>query len=264
MGYQMQEILKKCTKDDVQFIIETIDSYINFSDDSGLKTAFACWETNSAMPDALAKKLETEIRYIASNDVAYFLRKTRGLEPAGIEVDEIINDITQILKIKVKPVGSTEGKLESLVKSVVEKKILTMTPEEQIRVLQDAKIEEAKIQEIMNGLKDNTKRVFAVFAQALGKTGAFDMIATIAGGVMATFIGKEAASKILLIVASRTTLIPLGAILGVASLGWVGLELCGAASRKTIPIMLSLGLVALRDGPEKEVDFFGESSGQEA
>lgn len=49
----------------------------------------------------------------------------------------------------------------------------------------------------------------------------------------------------------------LGPIAWAASLGWLAIDLCGPAFRKTIPIMLTLGLVALRDGPAEEI-----SSGQ--
>ena len=101
MSYELTAILNRCTKDDAKFLIDTIDSYLNITDDKGLKELFASWEGDGPMPRVLNHKIETEIRYLGSNDFAYMTRKLRGYEPAGVSVDEIIDDLCKLLKLEI-------------------------------------------------------------------------------------------------------------------------------------------------------------------
>ena len=129
MSYELTELLQRCTHEDAEFIIANIDSYINFTDDKGLKEMLGQW-TTGIMPLLLAQKIEKELRYLGSSDVAYAARKLRGLDPAGVPVDEMLDDISKVLKIKLKRVGTLEGKFEALAKGVVEKTFFNKSPEE--------------------------------------------------------------------------------------------------------------------------------------
>ena len=50
----------------------------------------------------------------------------------------------------------------------------------------------------------------------------------------------------------------LGPIVWGLSLGWLAIDLQGSANRKTIPVLLYLGIVGLRDGPEDGEAFWNE------
>lgn len=256
MPYQLTEIIKRCNKTDLAFIIETIDSYINFSADKKLKKMLEQWDGESTLPDSFAQLLETEIRYAASSDVAYAYRKLRGEVPAGVDVNEIIDDIARVQKLHIKPISSLEGRLEYLVRAIVEKRILALTPEEQVQFLKGCGVESKKIEEIVGGIRNNPLKLFPILAVVLGEQATLELVKGLVLAVMASFLGKEAAKKVLEVVAQRLPGQFLGPIMWVASIGWLGVDLCGPAFRKTIPIMLTLGMVALRNGPESGDAFF--------
>ncbi len=96
------------------------------------------WQSGP-MPIALAQKFEKEIHYVASSDIAYGARKIRGIEPAGIDIDELIDDVCTVMKIPIKKVGTIEGKLEYLAKRIVDKTFMEQPPEEQVNILKKIK-----------------------------------------------------------------------------------------------------------------------------
>jgi hypothetical protein len=114
MSYQITDLLLKVKKEDAKFIFDTIYSSVNFTDDYGLKNAFSNWIDDDVMPTPLAEKVEKEIRYVASNDIAYLRRKLWGHEPAGVPFEEIISDVANILELKINNKGSIEDQLIEL------------------------------------------------------------------------------------------------------------------------------------------------------
>jgi hypothetical protein len=118
MSYQITDILQKATKEDAGNIIKILKSFLSFTDDSGLRDELANWETG-IMPVSLARKLEKEIRYLASNNIAYTFRKVFSRsDPPGIGFDEVINDVAKKLKIKLRKLSSIEEMLKHLVISI--------------------------------------------------------------------------------------------------------------------------------------------------
>lgn len=263
MSYELTELLQRCTHEDAEFIIANIDSFINFTDDKGLKVMLGQW-TTGAMPLLLAQKIEKELRYLGSSDVAYAARKLRGLDPAGVPVDEMLDDISKVLKIKLKRVGTLEGKLEALAKGVVEKTFFNKSPEEQISILRKANFEEEKIKIIEDYINNKgVKIILPVLMQLLGPKAAMQIFETVLLSVIAMFIGKTAAQQLLKLIMTKCPwLVALGPVAVIGLTGWTALDLCGPAMRKTIPILLHLSIVALRDGAEEE-SFWTENSNDE-
>lgn len=253
MGYQMLSLLQKCEKDDVQFIIDTIDSYINFSDDAGLKEEFANWGSGK-MPIAFAKKLETEIRYVGSNDIAYARRKLFGYEPAGVDVSEIIDDIAEAQKIKLKPIASVEGKVEELLKKMIQKKWSELTTEQQKELLKQF-IKGKEFDGLWEKIKNNKDLIIPILIQVLGKELSIKIIQAMAVGILTQIIGKAAATALIATIAKRIPAQALGPIMWIGSTAWLAIDFTGPAMRKTLPIILMLGIVALKDGPEDESFF---------
>lgn len=252
MDYQITDILQRCTKDDAEFIAITLNSYVNFTDDKGMKEMLSMWQSGP-MPITLAQKFEKEIRYVASSDIAYGARKIRGIEPAGIDIDEMIDDVCTTMKIPVKKVGTIEGKLEYLAKTVIDKTFMEQSPEEQVNLLKKLDISEEQIKKILNDIKVNKEKLIPALIVILGREAAINFAKAILIGIIAAFVGKKTAEQLLKVLISKMPwLAALGPIAFLGLTGWTLLDICGPATRKTIPLTLHLGILSLRNGMEDE------------
>jgi len=259
MSYQLTEILQRCDKDDSAFFINQIDSYLNFTDDKGLREMDSMWDGKNIMPVPLANKIETEIRYLGSNDAAYLYRKLKGENPAGVELEEIINDVCDVMKIKIRRVGTIESKLEMFCRAMVDKAFFDMSREKQVELLKKMDVSDEAIKIIMDQVNNKKKMLLPVILGLLGKQTAMQIAQAIITAVIAVFIGQQAA-KILLanLMTKMPWLAALGPIFIAILTGWTIIDFAGPASRKTIPLMLYLGLICLRDGETEE--FWSDSN----
>ena len=112
----------------------------------------------------------------------------------------------------------------------------------------------ADIKQIMEHIEENGKvAILPVIYQYVGATAATGIIEAIAISIIAQFIGKEAAKHLVKEIIKRNPwLASLGPALWTISGAWLAFDLQGPAYRKTIPICLYLGVVALRDGEDAE------------
>lgn len=263
MGYEATELLLKCETDDYAVLISEISSYVNFSSDRELEKLFDLYkkDNNSNTKLNLAKSIEREIRYIGSADIAYAFRKIfSDHEPAGVSIKEIIDDVSDKLKIKQKQLGSIEARLERLVRLAAEKTFLSLTPEQQRKIFEESGIGREQQDEFFKKLKNNKAAFLPLLMSILGPEITAKLVQGLAILTISQFIGKEAAKKI---IEQLATKFPwwsnwLGPIVWGLSLSWLAYDMQGSANRKTIPIMLYLGIVGLRDGPEAGKDFWSE------
>ncbi|MCL8021686.1 hypothetical protein [Klebsiella pneumoniae] len=263
MGYEATELLLKCDADDYAMLISQIDSYVNFSSDKELKELLTCYRSdpNTSNKVRLAKALEREIRYLGSADVAYMFRKIfKEEDPAGVSIREIIDDVSVKLKVKQKQLGGIEARLERLVRLAAEKTFLSMSPEQQRKLFEESGIGCEQQNEFFIRLKDNKAALLPLLMSVLGPEITARLVQGLAVLAISQFIGKEAAKKL---IEQLATKFPwwsnwLGPIVWGLSLSWLAFDLQGAANRKTIPIMLYLGLVGLRDGPEAGEELWAE------
>ena len=253
MSYELTEILQRCDRQDVNFFIETIDSYMNFTDDKGLKEMSLMWDGKKKIPEALANKIETEIRYLGSNDAAYAYRKLKGEVPAGVEIEEMLNDVCKVMKIKIKHVSSLESKLELFCRAMVDKAFFDLDRQKQIELLKKLNVADETVKIIMEQVNEKKKMLIPVLLALLGKQTAVQIVQVIITGVISVFIGQQAAK---LLLANLMTKMPWLAALGPVFIalitGWTIIDFAGPACRKTIPLMLYLGLICLRDGETEE------------
>jgi uncharacterized protein YaaW (UPF0174 family) len=211
--------------------------------------------------ERLARIVEREIRYVGSADAAYAFRKIfKDEEPAGVGFKEIIDDVSRKLKVKQRPLGNIEAKLERLVKSAAEKTFLSMSPDQQRKLFEESGLGREQQNEFFARLKDNKAALLPLLMSMLGPEVTAKLVQGLAIVTIAQFIGKEAAQKFIEQLAAKFPWWAewLGPIVWGISLSWLALDLQGAAYRKTIPIMLYLGIVGLRDGPEDGESFWSE------
>lgn len=265
MNYEMQSILAKCDAEDLKVILKSIDSYVNLSSDKELHfISKAFFESQSpAIHTTLLHTLEREIRYLGSSDIAYAFRKLwSDKQLAGVSVFEMIEDVSRQLKIKQKHFGTVEARLERLVRATAEKTFFKLSPEQQRELFEKAGVGKKQTEEFFEKLKGNKVLFIPVLLAVAGPELTKDIVLGLAISVAAIYLGREGAKALL---ASLITKFPwwaewLGPIVWGLSLGWLAIDLQSAAYRKTIPILLYLGIVGLRDGPEEGNDFWNNSS----
>jgi uncharacterized protein YaaW (UPF0174 family) len=265
MAYEMTSLLAKCNAADYALLIEQIDSYVNLSDDATLKELLASYEKSGSVDSKgpLVRKLEEEIRYVGSSDVAYAFRKlATTAKPAGVSFREIVDDVSDKLKIRQHLIGTVEAKVERVVKATVEKTFLAMTLEQQRELFTKAGVGQPQQKEFFEKIAANKAHFLPLLFSMLGPEITAKVVQGLAISALAAFIGRKAAEEL---IKNLITRFPwwaewLGPIVWGLSLSWLALDLQGAAFRKTIPIVLYLGIVGLRDGPEDGEAFWTEPS----
>ncbi|KRB79060.1 hypothetical protein [Noviherbaspirillum sp. Root189] len=264
MSYEMTALLMKCKAADYEFLVAQVDSYVNFSSDKELTcllSAYQALKTDKRKLE-LSQILEREIRYLGSSEIAYAYRKyVKGNEFGGVSAAEIVSDVSKKLKIKQKTLGTLEAKVERLVKYAAEKTFFSLTSEQQRELFTKAGVGKGKQEELLDKLKQNKARFLPLLLSILGPEITAIIVQSLAVSAIAAFIGRKAAEELIKHLATRFPWWAewLGPIVWGLSLAWLALDLQSAASRKTIPILLYLGIVGLRDGPV-EGDKFWEDA----
>ncbi len=249
----MKAILDKCTEEDFKYLSGVLDSYLSFTNDKRrkelLSVATACVSSRAEMIELIDK----QIKYYGSSDIAYFKRallQTNG----GIETRELVEDVCEKLKINIKLGGSIESRLEKIVNVVVEKELFSKNPEELSQAFRDLGISDIDNDLISEHISKNGKiAILPIIFQILGPKVALGIIETIIISIIAQIIGREAAKQLIKELMKRNPWInSLGPVLWAISGLWLALDLQGPAYRKTVPICLYLGMVAMRDCEEVE------------
>lgn len=247
----MQELLAKCEQVDFEYLSEVLDSYLSFTNDSGRKDLLKRSAASTVARADLINLLDKQIRYYGSSDVAYAVRSVFS-SAGGVSALELIEDVCGKLKVTIKHGGSAESRLERLVSAVVEKELLSKSPDELAEAFKKIGVGDADAKLIKEHLiKNGEVAVLPIVFQILGPKVALGIIETIIVSLIAQIVGREAAKALVKEVIKRNPwLNALGPVMWVLSGAWLAFDMQGPAYRKTIPVCLYLGVVALRDGPE--------------
>ena len=261
----MIELLNKCTVADFEYLSGQLDSWVSFTDDKGRKNLLAIYKEDptSENKQKLAEKLDKQIGYYASADLAFLYRmvvKGKG----NLLEDEMIADVAKKLKVRLKPVGTTEAKLERMVKAVVEKELLSKSADELAEAFSKFDFSPKQTKEILDEIKKIGKlAIIPILVRVVGPKVVEKLVETIVVAILAQIIGREAAKVIFKEVAKRNPWVnALGPVVWAVSAAWLAFDLQGPAYRKTVPVCLYLGVVGLRDGPEDGEEFWQEQSEQ--
>ncbi|MGN2250263.1 hypothetical protein ACFWZ1_09335 [Frateuria sp. GZRe14] len=242
----LKAILKKCTDEDFQYVSEVLDNYASFTNDSKRKKLLR----DPSKREELIDLLDEQIRYFGSADLAYFARAVSSRDP-GISSSELVADVCEKLKVKIRQGASIEAMLEQLVAATVDKELRSKSAEDLAKTFRDFKIGDKERDLFLEHVKTKGEVLVPLLIEVLGPKVATGVIETVVVGIIARFIGQQAAKKLVTEVIKRNPwLNALGPAVWVASGAWLAFDMQGPAFRKTIPICLYLGLVALRDGRE--------------
>jgi uncharacterized protein YaaW (UPF0174 family) len=247
----MKEVLARCEPADFAYLSAVLDSYLSFTNDRRRRELLSLSESSPQSRAELVELMDKQIRYYGSADLAYLKRALFG-EDGGVDARELVEDVCGKMKVRIKHGGSLESRLEQLVYAVVEKELLDKTPEELAKAFKDIGVGNADVETILQHLKKNGKvAVLPILIEVLGPKIALGIIETIIVSLLAQIIGREAAKQLVKELVKRNPWInALGPVLWVLSGAWLAYDLQGPAFRKTVPVALYLGIVALRDGPE--------------
>lgn len=247
----MKTILAKCKPEDFIYLSDVLDSYLSFTNDTRRRELLKQADSSPRSKQELISLVDKQIRYYGSSDIAYFKRMLFD-DDAGVSALEIVEDVGEKLKVKIKMGGSLEARLERLVYAVVEEELFNKNPEELSDAFKNIGVGDADRQQILDHLKKIGKiAILPVLLEILGPIITLGIVETIIVSLLAQMLGREAAKQLVKELLKRNPWInSLGPVLWVISGVWLAFDLQGPAFRKTAPIALYLGIVALRDGAE--------------
>lgn len=244
----MQDLLLALSKDDYAYLIRVIQGPLDRC------TQLKEYLENVDSPDqrtALCQGLERKIRYLGSSDLAYYLRKGVGANP-GAEFRSIIRDTARFLKVPLADRGTERDLLIHLAQEYTVDVFSTFSQAEQQQILESLGVERERAIAFLK----KTGGIFAapVLAQAFGILVVQGLIKTVLFGWTVRLIGVKLATTLFAFLFARVpwwahTIIP--GIWGI-SIGLTALNLQGPARRKTVPILLYLGLSCIRMDAEKQ------------
>jgi len=243
----MQDLLVELSPEDYDYLIKIIQG--PFDPCSHLKEHLK----NIDVPEhrrALCEGLEHKIRLLGSSKIAYQVRKVSGAEPA-VDFRYMIRDTGRFLKVPLADRGSERDMLMDMAQQYAVDIFSKLTPEEQQRILESLGVERKRAIAFLK----KTGGIFAVpvLLQAFGMLVVQGLIKTVLFGWTARVIGAKLAATLFAFLFARVpwwvhTIIP-GA--WAVSIGMTILQFQGPARRKTVPILLYLGLSCIRLDAEK-------------
>jgi hypothetical protein len=243
----MRDLLLPLQSADYLFLSELLPSPFNGMDDRALLEARERFEADPSTEHraALVRRLEHAIRYLGSNDAAYFLRSLRGQEP-GVPFQEIVRDVARALKVPPPPLGTDAEQVRHVVESYATKEFSGLSAAEQQELLVSLGVETDRAAAFVK----KSAGVFALplLIQAFGTIVVDGLIKRVIFGAIGKIIGRQLAMKLFDLIAKRFPwwVAWIGPAAWTMSLGWTAFDLLGPALRKTIPVVLYLGLCQLR------------------
>ena len=243
----MQELLKSLEPADFSYLAGLMKSDFNATNDGELSRLSEAYleDQSEGVRTEICRRFETEIRYLGSSEIAYNFRRVMGGDP-GVQFQEIVRDVARTLKVGKPPLGTDSEQVAWLASEYATAQFADLTAEEQQKMLEDLGVEREKAEAFL-------KRSAGVFAlpmliEAFNYVIVQGLIKTIIFGTIAKIIGQQLANRLFTFLVGR---LPwwvnwIGPAAWTFSIGWTTIDLQGPAKRKTVPVVLYLGICALR------------------
>jgi len=244
----MQELLSILTPADYRFLAGVMESPLNQTEDERfLDLITALEEEDSADNRAAVESLfEEDFRYLGSSEIMYVYRSFTG-EEKGAPFQGIVRDVAHALKVDANLLGSDREIVERLAESYATQQFADLPPDEQQKMLEDLGVEKEKAEAFLK----RSAGVFAlpVLIETFNLVVVQGLIKTVIFGTIAKIIGSQLAGRLFAFLVARMPwwVSWIGPAAWTLSLGWTAFDLQGPAKRKTIPVVLYLGLCSLRE-----------------
>jgi len=246
----MPHVFHRCTLEDYRFLVGICTEGFRLTDGT-LLAAFQQFEKTGEAEDRARLDLlvQEDLGYLGSADAAYWTRRLGG-KPGGVPFDEIVNDVAKYLEVRLPRDGTTDEHLALLASSWTRRMLVTLPANEVHAFLDALGVEEAQAWRLLG-------RTSAAFSVPLLLSGVeYLLVHHLVRGVLLSnltrFLGQRISTMVLGAMVSRfpwwTRWIVPAAWVG--SLGFTVLDLQGPAFRKTVPVVLYLGSLVLRDAAQ--------------
>jgi hypothetical protein len=244
----MQDVLSILDPADYQFLVGVVESNFNLADDTALRKLLAAVEADDTPESrkAFCDEFEGHLRYLGSSDVMFAFRYATGQAP-GASFSTIIADVSKALKVDPPTLGTNRERLEHLVEAYATEQFASLDPEEQQQMLEDLGVESDKAAAFV--ARSAGKFALPLVFEAFNIVIVQGLIKTIIFGTIAKIIGRQLTAKLFSFLVGRLPwwVTWIGPAAWTLSIGWTALDIQGPAMRKTIPAVLYLGLVSLRE-----------------
>lgn len=244
----MRELLSILHPADYRFMAGILESPFNLTDDTRLEQLTAALETADTPENraALEAHFEKELRYLGSSDLMYAFRSLTGSE-GGVPFREIIRDAASTLKVEAPALGTDREMVEQLATDHATAAFANLPPEAQQQMLEDLGVDRDKAQAFLA----RSAGVFALpmLIEAFNVIVVQGLIQTVIFGTIARIIGHQLAGRLFSFLVARMPwwVSWIGPAAWTLSIGWTAIDLQGPARRKTVPLVLYLGLCSLRE-----------------
>jgi uncharacterized protein YaaW (UPF0174 family) len=244
----LRDILLKLQAADYLFLSKTIATWFTFNSDKVLQSYVDQFESEPSVENRnkLVDTLEAHIRYLGSSDIAYAVRRIRGVTP-GVSFAEIVSDTAKRLKVKL-PIAPLNEQLENLVTSVASKRLASMKPDQLEELLTKAGAKEEAKDFLRKHGGALGLSILALIIRMFGKEIAEEIVSTVTANLIARYLGRQLAKRIVTETGKRFPWWSewFGPIVWIATGVWLAIDLQGPAHRKTVPTVLYLGLCVNR------------------
>lgn len=244
----MKEVLAPLQAADYHFLIGIIESPLNLTQDKKLKTLLATYEEDETPENKqlIDEQLEEEIRYLGSSDIAYAFRMMTS-NNAGVTFQEIIRDVSKALKVDQPQMGTEREMIEQVVERYATQQFANLPDEEKQKMLESLGVEQERAASFIK----KSAGVFALpmLIEAFGSLVVNGLIKNIIFGLIGKIIGHQLAMRLFHFIMGRFPwwVAWIGPVAWTVSLGWTAFDIQGPAYRKTIPVVLYLGLCSMRE-----------------
>jgi len=249
----MKDLLQILEPADFAYLAGIIRSDFNATADGDLARLSTEYEEDPTdeLCEELCSRFEREIRYLGSSEVAYGFRTVTGQDP-GVSFQETVRDVASALKVGKPPLGTDREQVEWVASEYATSQFAHLSQEEQQKMLEDLGVEREKAEAFLK----KSAGVFALpmLVEAFNYVIVQGLIKTIIFGTIARIIGQQLANRLLTFLVGR---LPwwvnwIGPAAWTFSIGWATLDLQGPAKRKTIPVVLYLGICSMRENSQAE------------
>ena len=244
----MKELLTILTPTDYRFLAGVMESPLNQTNDSRFQEMVEALEEDDSQEnrEAIEALFEEDFRYLGSSELMYVFRSLTGNE-RGAPFQTIVREVARSLKVDSNLLGSDREIVERLAEGYATQQFAGLPPDDQQKMLEELGVEADKAKAFIA----RSAGVFALpmLIEAFNIVIVQGLIKTIIFGTIAKIIGSQLASKLFAFLVARMPwwVSWIGPAAWTLSLGWTALDLQGPAKRKTIPIVLYLGLCSLRE-----------------
>ena len=243
---------------DYLFLAGVIRSPFNLNQDARLSELAEKYdkEPSEEVLLELQNALESSVGYLGSSDIAFALRRVqRGT--GGLEFRLVVDDVARALGIRVRRAAPIDEIVAELATTYATVAFSRLDRDEQQKLLADLGVDKEQAARFV-------KRSAGVFAlpvaiQTFSAVVVEGLIKRVIFGTIARIVGEQLAARLFGFLAGR---LPwwvnwVGPLAWAGSIGWTALDLQGPAYRKTIPVVLYLGLCVVRKQGIEKVNSYG-------